>query len=81
MILADWIGWISNIFFIAGAFSIARKNRFGFYVNGLGNMGYIIQGVMLKITSLWAISFILVCLNVYGLFCWKKPKKKIAKKR
>ncbi|MFH1248936.1 MAG: hypothetical protein V1660_02185 [archaeon] len=72
MITGDMVGWASNIFFVLGAILIARKNKLGFYANIVGNSGYVIQGIMLGITSIGAISVMLVCLNIYGLIYWGK---------
>ena len=77
MLVTDILGWIGNIGFISGSFLIARKRVEGFYTFALGNLLYIILGVLLRMTSLWAISCYLLIMNIYGIINWRKYEKKV----
>lgn len=70
----DIIGWIGNIFFIAGAVYLARKKSRGFYYNVIGNILYIIFGLLDGKSSILILSIWLVCINIYGIYNWKKQK-------
>jgi len=70
-IIADVIGWIGNVCFIGGAVFIARKQLKGFWWQIGGNLMYFIQGVMFMCSSLWAISLVLISINIWGLYTWK----------
>ena len=68
------IGWIGNGFFIIGAMFLTHKNINGWYCNLFGNLCYIIQGFLIGLNSLWAISVFLLLINLYGIINWKKGK-------
>ena len=70
--MIDLIGWIGNIFFILGAILIARKNPYGFLNNAIGNAFYLVQAVMLKLSSLSLLSVLLIAINIYGIINWKR---------
>lgn len=72
--MIDLIGWISNIFFILGAILLAKKKVSGFYCNGIGNFGYIIQGILVGTPSLWVLSILLCLINLYGIIKWRNKK-------
>ena len=71
---ADILGWIGNIFFILGAIYIARRKVCGFYFNASANAFYVIQAILLGISSLATISIILICINIYGTYNWSRRK-------
>ena len=72
MITPDFIGWVSNVFFVYGVYNIGIKKINGFYHNIVGNLGYVIQGVLLNVPSLVVLSIILILLNIKGVIEWKK---------
>lgn len=72
MQIIDILGWIGNIGFILGSFLIARKRIEGFFAFSLGNAMYVIIGIILKTSSLWAISIYLLVMNLYGIINWKR---------
>jgi hypothetical protein len=73
--LWDVLGHLGNIGFLLGAIYIARNKRVGFYWQIEGNVFYLLQSMLLHITSLFILSFILILVNVYGLYNWSKIKK------
>ncbi|KKN47015.1 hypothetical protein LCGC14_0667070 [marine sediment metagenome] len=81
-IIADIIGWVGNIFFIAGAILISRKKISGFYNNAIGNLFYVFFGVMAGTPSIVILSVFLIGTNIYGIKYWKKNKRQdmLAKK-
>ena len=70
--MINTIGWIGNGCFILGAILLAQKKIFGWTYQILGNLAYIIQGYFLGVSSLWALSVILIITNIYGIYQWKK---------
>lgn len=75
MTLIDLLGWIGNIGFLLGAVYIARNKKVGFYWQIEGNVFYLIQGHLLHIPSLQVLSFILILVNVYGIYYWNNKKE------
>lgn len=70
---ADIIGWVGNIFYVAGAILIAIKRpRLGQFINIIGGLAYAIQGFIAGLSSLLAIEIILVIINSYGVYNWKQ---------
>ncbi len=74
MQITDILGWLANIGFILGAYFIARKKVSGFYYLGGANVIYILMGILLKTTSISAISVYLLAMNVYGIINWRRNK-------
>lgn len=74
MQLVDILGWIGNIGFILGSYLIARKKVSGFYYFGLANGMYVVIGLLLKTTSLSAISIYLFAMNIYGIINWRRKR-------
>jgi len=69
---AEILGWIGNFCFLLGMLLIARKNKHGFTSNSLGNALYLVQAILMHNISLSALSIILIIMNVYGLYNWRK---------
>jgi len=77
LMFTDILGWIGNIFFVLGAFLLAKKRPIPCCItNIVGNGIYIIVGILLHITSLWSISIFLLFLAIYGIYTWSKNEKK-----
>lgn len=74
ILIPDIIGHVGNIGFILGAFLISRKNIYGFFALGWGNIAYIIQGFIIGTYSLVFISLYLLLMNIYGIYNWRKKK-------
>ena len=74
MPIADLVGWIGNIFFIIGVTDIANQKIKGFYMNSVGNLAYIIQGIMTSTYSLLMLSIWLLGINVYGVYNWSRKE-------
>lgn len=70
--MIDSIGWVGNIFFILGAILLAKKKIFGWSCQMMGNACYLAQGLLVETPSLWALSGILILLNIYGGYQWSK---------
>ena len=72
--MIDQIGWLGNIFFVLGAILLAKKKGIGFYCNGIGNLAYVIQGILVGTASLWVLSILLCFINLYGIRNWRRIK-------
>lgn len=71
---ADMIGWIGNIFFVYGVYVLGKKKISGFYANAIGNLAYVIVGIMKSTSSLACLSVLLIILNIMGILEWRKGK-------
>ncbi len=67
------IGWCGNLFFVFGAYFLAKKHIAGWYCQIFGNLCYLLYALMLGIDgiSLFALSVLLTVINYYGLKQWK----------
>lgn len=75
--IAFYIGWTGNLFFIIGAFYIARKHIKGQYCQIYGNGLYLLQSmIFLWNPSLAVLSLILIVINLYGIINWIKNENK-----
>jgi hypothetical protein len=70
--LIDIVGWIGNIGFIFGAIYLAKKSVWGFYWQIFGNAFYLVQALMLGVSSLMILSIILIGINIFAIYNWLK---------
>lgn len=66
------LGWIGNLLFFYGVYSLAKKNILGFYSNALANISYAIQSIMMHNWALLFCSIGLLIINLYGIYKWQK---------
>lgn len=66
------LGWIANILFFGGVYALGKKNIIGFYCNGIANILYIWQSIMMNNIALLGLSIGLVILNIKGILEWRK---------
>ncbi len=68
------LGWIGTFLFFYGVYALARKNVLGFYSNGIANILYGTQAVLMSNWPLLVCSFGLLIINIYGIYNWRKRK-------
>jgi len=66
------LGWIGNICFFYGVYTLAKKNISGFYINSFANLLYTIQSILMQNWALLFCSIGLLTLNIYGIVNWRK---------
>jgi hypothetical protein len=67
------LGWVGNVFFIAGAYILTKKKpRIYAMLNIMGNVAYIIQGACYRNWSLFGLSILLGSLSLLLLLRWKE---------
>lgn len=66
------LGWIANVCFIYGVYTIGIKNIKGFYFNAVGNFLYVLQALNMNNGSLFWLSIGLIVLNIKGIYEWRK---------
>ena len=76
MNFADILGWLGNIGFFIGAIHLAQKKVNGFYWQIEGNAFYLIQGIVLGMSSLIICSAILVIINIFGIINWRNLQRR-----
>lgn len=72
MDLSNLIGWIGNFFFIHGVYELGNKKVIGFYTNIIGNILYVIFGILVGKSSIIVLSMFLIWLNIRGVLKWRK---------
>ncbi len=74
--MINLIGWIGNIFFLLGAVLLACKSILGWHCQVLGNMCYVVFAILMGVEgiSLFALSILLIVINIYGLKKWSNKK-------
>lgn len=72
--MINLIGWIGNIFFLLGAILLARKSIFGWHCQVVGNLCYIAFAILMGLEgiSLFALSVLLIIINIDGIKKWSK---------
>ena len=70
MDLADALGWIGNIGFLAGMPLLSYRKKSGFLGCLMGNTFYFFQAILTGVWSLLALSVILGGINIFGYINW-----------
>jgi len=76
MEIPDIMGHLGNIGFFIGAIHLAQKKVNGFYWQIEGNTFYLIQGIILGMSSLIICSAILIIINIFGIINWNNLKRR-----
>ena len=72
MEIAQCIGWLGNVCFVAGAYAMANRKPIRFaYFSLVGNLCYLTQSIVYSNWSLLALSVILGVLNLMTVRRWK----------
>tara|TARA_Y100001934_G_C11823505_1_gene527289 strand:+ start:320 stop:580 length:261 start_codon:yes stop_codon:yes gene_type:complete len=66
------IGWLGFTFILLGYYFNAKKKLYCFYIWGIGNMIYIIYGLLIKAMPIIAMSVFVLIMNIYGYLSWVK---------
>lgn len=66
------LGWIGNIGFLLGAYLLAKRNAHGFSMQIIANFLYILQSILMNNYSLLWLSIMLIIINIYGFYQWRK---------
>lgn len=74
--MINLIGWVGNVFFLLGALLLAKQSIFGWHCQVVGNACYVLFGILMGLEgiSLFALSVLLIVINLYGLKKWKNPE-------
>lgn len=77
LIFIDILGWIGNVGFLVGAIYLTRcKPVASQAFNIFGNLFYAWYAWLLPTPSLVVLSFLLIMLNIYGIYNWRKTHAK-----
>ena len=70
------LGWIGTALFFYGVWALARMKTSGFLSNGIANLLYTTQGILMKNWPLVVCSVGLFIFNLYGIQEWRKNNEK-----
>lgn len=74
--MIEVLGWISTALVLAGYILNARNIRTGAMITWIcGDIGWIVYDVFIDNISHLVLSFIIISINIYGIFNLKKLKK------
>ena len=65
-------GWLGFIFVLLGYYFNAKQKIYCFHVWGLGNMLFLIYGILINAKPQIAICIVVLMMNVYGYRQWSK---------
>lgn len=72
--MIDFCGHISYSIILIGIILLSHKKRVGWLVCTAGQLGWIITGIVINMTSIWTWSIVFALWNVYGYWNWKYRK-------
>jgi hypothetical protein len=75
-VIADYVGHISYSFVALGLLLLARKNILGWVCRFIGEVGWLLIGWAINMSSLWFWGSIFLVLEVYGFQSWWRDRNK-----
>lgn len=70
--MADIFGWVASSIMVFASIDIAHKNIRGLWLMVLGNLFWMVVGLLSGLYSLVVVSIIMSGLDFYGIYRWKK---------
>jgi nicotinamide riboside transporter PnuC len=74
--LPDFLGHIGYANLTLGMILIARKNIWGWLFRAIGEVIWVVVGLMLGLSSAWMWGTIFLFIEAYGFWKWRKEAKK-----
>ena len=68
--MIEIIGWLGFIFVLLGYYFNAKQKIYCFYIWGLGNILFLIYGVLIGARPLIAMCLFVILMNIYGYKQW-----------
>ena len=72
--MVEIIGWLGFIFVFLGYYFNAKQKIYCFYIWGLGNILFLIYGVLINAFPQIAMCIFVLGMNVYGYKQWSKDE-------
>lgn len=69
--MADLVGWVGTALMGSGSIYIAHKNILGLWLMLIGNVAFLASGYLSGLSSLMAVSTMMICLDYYGITRWR----------
>ena len=73
-LFTDIIGWAGFSLIFLGYYFNAKKKIYCFFIWGIGNLIYLVYGILLSALPIMAMSTFVLCMNIYGYYNWKKQE-------
>mgnify|MGYP001161007001 FL=1 len=70
----DIIGWAGFSLILLGYYFNAKKKIYCFFIWGIGNLIYLVYGILLNALPIMAMSTFVLCMNLYGYYNWIKQE-------
>lgn len=68
----DAWGHLGYVFILWGTLSLARKQRRGWILRGIGEAVWVVLGFVMGFTSMWFWGIVFLGLEVYGWYNWRE---------
>ena len=72
--MTEIIGWLGFIFVLLGYYFNAKQKMYCFYIWGLGNILFLIYGVLINAFPQIAMCIFVLGMNVYGYKQWSRDE-------
>ena len=72
--MTEIIGWLGFIFVLLGYYFNAKQKIYCFYIWGLGNILFLIYGVLINAFPQIAMCIFVLGMNVYGYKQWSRDE-------
>ena len=72
--MTEIVGWLGFIFVLLGYYFNAKQKIYCFYIWGLGNILFLIYGVLINAFPQIAMCIFVLGMNVYGYKQWSRDE-------
>lgn len=74
LFLLDIAGHIAYIFVLFGLWLLTKKSKWGFVSRFIGELGWVIIGIIMGMTSIWTWGLAFMTVDVVGYWRWREEK-------
>ena len=68
----DVCGHVAYLFLVAGMVLLTRKNLWGWACRFIGEIGWVVIGFIMGMTSIWLWGLVFMCIDIKGFYEWWK---------
>lgn len=73
--MIDLAGHVAYLFVAVGMFLLSKKSKWGWVCRFTGEIGWVIIGLIMGMTSIWMWGLLFMALDFNGFHAWRRMEK------